>query len=72
MKPTKECVMDTHTHLSLTGKETEPIHTYKNKFHALCFIYTSIHVLAAEVPPVEEHQLNFVAFVEGDEEDEQQ
>lgn len=34
--------------------------------------FTSVHVLAAKVPPIEEHQLNFVALVEGDEEDEQQ
>lgn len=34
--------------------------------------FTSIHILAAKVPPVEEHQLYLVAFVEGDEEDEQQ
>lgn len=34
--------------------------------------FTSVHVLAAKVPPIEEHQLDFVALVEGDEEDEQQ
>lgn len=35
-------------------------------------VVTSIHILAAKVPPIEKHQLNLVAFVEGDEEDEQQ
>lgn len=35
-------------------------------------VFTSIHVLAAKVSPIEEHQLDLVAFVEGDEEDEQQ
>lgn len=38
------------------------------KMHAAAF--TSIDVLAAKVPPIEEHQLNLVAFVEGDEKDE--
>lgn len=35
-------------------------------------VVTSIHILAAKVPPIEKHQLDLVAFVEGDEEDKQQ
>lgn len=39
---------------------------------ARCCLFTSVHVLAAKVPPIEEHQFDFVALVEGDEADEQQ
>lgn len=34
------------------------------------FFFTSIHILTAKVPPIEKHQLDLVAFVERDEEDE--
>lgn len=49
-------------------------HTQAQIFIFMMFgtIITSIHVLAAKVLPIEKHQLDLVAFVEGDEEDEQQ
>lgn len=52
---------------SASGKDKKRELFFFQMFHA---VITSIYILAAEVPPIEKHQLDLVAFVEGDEKDE--
>lgn len=61
MQPLQRCTHTSHVHVT-PPPQNMPVKDF----------LTSINVLAAKVPPIEEHQLDLVTFVEGDEKDEQQ